>query len=236
MVILQILALTAHYSENLSFGWSTHPIKWQFHRFLLYSESSSFGRPGPDRSTTLIKGNFTDSCSTLRAHHLADQVLADLPTHQMEISQIPALTAHYFKSSTFYRPGLGRSTTLIKGNFTDSCSTLRAHHLADQVLTDLPPIQWWFYRFLLWQPTTLRTYHLADQVLADLPTHQMAISQIPAVTAPYSKSSTFDRPGLGRSDPPHQMAISQIPVKFIFHSYSESLSFGRPGLGRSTPI
>ena len=263
MAILQIPALLwqliFHSYSHISFllwelniwqtrSWQIYPlIKWQFHRFLLnwqlifhsYSESSSFGRPGPDRSTP----------------------------HPMVILQIPALTAHYSESLSFGRPGLGRSTPLINGNFTDSCSTLKAHiwqtkcwlinphikwqfhrflwnsyfiptlraqHLADQVFADLPPIQQQFHRFLLWQLSTLRTHHLADQVLTDLPPHQMAISQIPALTAPYSKSSTFGRPGLGRSDPPHQMAISQIPLKFIFHSYSESSTFGWPGLGRST--
>ena len=66
----------------------------------------------------------------------------------------------------------------LNGNSTDSCSdssyfipTLRAHHLADQVLTVLPTIKWWFHRFL-WNSyfiPPLSAYHLADQVLADLP-------------------------------------------------------------------
>ena len=84
-----------------SVGRSTAPHQWQFHRFLLY----------PERS------------------YLADQVLADLPPHQMAILQIPVkfIFHSYSESSTFGRPGLGRSTPLSNGNFTDSCSTLKAH-------------------------------------------------------------------------------------------------------------
>ena len=84
-------------------------------------------------------------------------------------------------------------------------------------------ISFLLWELIIWQTRSWQIYP-----------HQMAISQIPALTAHYSKSSTFDRPGLGRSDPPHQMAISQIPLKFIFHSYSESSTFGWPGLGTST--
>ena len=114
--------------------------------------------------------------------------------------------------------------------------TLRAQHLADQVLADLPPFEWQFHWFLLWQ----LLFHS------------------------YSESSTFGRPGLVRCNPLHQMAISQIPAlpweliladqvladqspiiwqfhrlllwQLIFHSYSESSTFGWPGVGRSTPI
>ena len=85
-------------------------------------------------------------------------------------------------------------------------------------------ISFLLWELIIWQTRSWQIY----------PPHQMAISQIPALTASCSKRSTFDRPGLGRSDPPHQMAISQIPVKFIFHSHSESSTFGWPGLGRST--
>ena len=168
---------------RLSVGRSTPPIIWQFHRFLLwqlifhsYSDSSTFGRPGLRRSTPLIKGNFTDSSSTLRVH--------------------------------IWQTKCWQMYPLSNGNFADFCSdssyfipTLRAHHLADQVLTDLPPIQWWFYRFLPWQLSTLRAYHLADQVLADLPPHQTAISQISALLW----ELIFSRP-------PSQMVISQIPA------------------------
>ena len=64
--------------------------------------------------------------------------------------------------------------------------------------------------------------------------HPMVILQIPVLTALYSESLSFGRPGLGRSTP-HQIAISQITVKFIFHSYPESSTFGWPGFGRSNP-
>ena len=312
-----IPTLRAQYLADQGLWQIYPPVKWQFHRFLLwqlifhsYSESSSFGRPGPDRSTSHPMA--ISQILALTAHSYSESSVFGRPglgrstPHQMAISQIPALTAHYIpKSSTFGRPGLGRSTPpsngnftdysethisfllweLIiwqtrswqiypppsNGNFTDSCSTLRAHiwqtkcwqiyphhqmailqipaltahisfllwelnHLADQVLTDLPPIiKWQFHRFLCSDSSYSESSSFGRPGLGRSTPHQMAISQIPALTAHYSKSSTFDRPGLGRSDPPHQMAISQIPLKFIFHSYSESSTFGRPGLGRSTP-
>ena len=164
------------YSKSLSFGTpgpdrSTSPCKQWFHRFQLYSDSSYLADP-------LVKWQFhrflwnSYFIPSLTALHLADQVLADLPPSSKAISQIPALIWELI----FGRPCIGRSTpcqmAILQISASDSSyfiPTLRAHHLADQVLTDLPPIQWWFYRFLLWQLTTLRTSHLADQVLADLP-------------------------------------------------------------------
>ena len=126
-------------------------------------------------------GNFTDCCSdssyfirTLRAQYLADKVFADLPPCQMAILQIPVKFLFHFcsKSSTFGRPGLGRSMPLIKGNFTDSCSTLRAHiwqtkfwqiyPLSNGNFTDFCSDSSYFI-------PTLRANHLADQVLTDLP-------------------------------------------------------------------
>ena len=78
------------------------PVKWQFHKFLLYSESS----------------------------YLADYVLADQPPiiwefHRLLLWQV--IFHSYSESSTFGRQGLGRSTPLINDNFTDSWSTLKAH-------------------------------------------------------------------------------------------------------------
>ena len=67
------------------------PTEWQFHRFLLwqlifhsYSESSSFGRPGPDSSTPIqwwFHRFLLWELTTLRAQHLADQVLSDVTPH-----------------------------------------------------------------------------------------------------------------------------------------------------------
>ena len=58
----------------------------------------------------------------------------------------------------------------------------------------------------------------------------MAISQIPVklIFHSFSDSSTFGRPGLGRSTPSSK-AISQIPALIW------ELIFGRPCIGRSTP-
>ena len=165
-----------------------------------YSESLSFGRPGQGRST---------------------------PPHQMAISQITVkfIFHSYSESSTFGRPGLGRSTPsskaisqipallweLIFGRPSVGRSTPCQMPIL-QISALTVHISFLLWELIIWQTRSWQIY----------PPHQMAISQIPALTAPYSKSSTFDRPGLGRSDPPHQMEISLIPVKFIFHSYSES--------------
>ena len=230
-------ALTAHISFLL---WELHiwqtrswqiypPHQWQFYRFLLYSESS----------------------------YLADQVLADLPPSSIAISQIPALPcrAHIWQTKCW------QIYPHIKWQFhrflwnSYFIPTLRAQHLADQVLADLPPIKYWFHRwlfmdlmlylqitshctyrisplngnftdscsdsshfmtahisFLLWELNiwqtrswqiyphlngnftdsysdnsyfilTLRANHLADQVLAYLPPHPMVILHILALTA-----------------------------------------------------
>ena len=123
MAILQIAALLS----KLIFSRPT--VKWWFHRFLW----NSYFIP------------------TLRAHHLADQVLTDLPSHPMVILQIPALLWQLTTLRTYHLADLPIPSN---GDFTDSC-------------------------LLLWQLTTLRAQHLTDQVLADLTPHQMEISQIP---------------------------------------------------------
>ena len=139
------------------------------------------------------------------------------------------------ESSTFGRPWLGTSIPLSNGNFTDSCSdysyfiltqelniwqtrswqisppsngifthscsTLRVHIWQTKCWEIYPSFKRKFHRFLLWLPTVLS----------------------------FSESSTFGRPGLGRSNP-LQMAVSQIPAllwEFIF---------GRPSVEKSTPI
>ena len=180
------------------------PTEWQFHRFLLwqlifhsYSENLSFGRPDLGRSNLPpIQWWFHRFLCNSYFHSYSESSTFGWPglgrstPHQMAISQISALTVHI------------------------SFPTLTAPHLADQVLADVPPFErqfHWFYSDNSYIILTLRGYHMADQVLAYLPPHQMAISQIPALTA-------------------------HISWQLIFHSYSESSTFGRPGLGRSTPI
>ena len=179
----QIPALTTHISfllKSSTFGrpglGRSPPFKWQFHRFLLYSESSYLadqvlGNLPP------IKGNFTDSCSdcsyffpTVRAQHLAGQGLAHLPLFQMAISQIHGLLWELI----FGRWGLGRSISIPNGNFSDSCSDCSYFH------------------------SYSRAQHLADQVLADLPPLQMAFSHIPALLWEF----IFGRPSVGKSTPP----------------------------------
>ena len=121
------------------------PVKFIFHS---YSESSSFGRPVPDISTPiqwwfhrfLWNSYFIP---TLRAYHLADQVLADLPP------------------------------------FNSNC----AHIWQTKCWQISPPIIWQFHRLLLWQ----------------------------LIFHSYSDSSSFGRPGPDRSTP-HAMVILQITV------------------------
>ena len=258
MAISQIAALTAHISFLL---WQLHiwqtrswqiypPHQWQFHRFLLYSESS----------------------------YLADQVLADQPPiiwqfHRLLLRQL--LFQSYSESSTFGRPGLGRSTPSSMAILLIPALLWKLIFGRPSVGRSNPPHQWQFHRFL-WNSyfiLTLTAQHLADQVLADLPPHQMAISQIPALLW----KLIIGRPSVGRSTP-CQMAILQIAAltahisfllwelttlraqhladqflsdvtphirwqfhrfllwQLIFHSYFESSSFGRPGPDSSTPI
>ena len=167
-----------------------------------------FGRWGLGRSISIPNGNFSDSCSDC-SYFILTQELKIWQTSswtsplQMAISQIPAL----LWGVIFAEQVLADLPSLSIGNFTDSCS--------DCLYFILP----------------LRAQHLAGHGLAHLSLFQMAISQIPALTTHISfllKSSTFGRPGLGRS-PPLQMAFSHIPAllwEFIF---------GRPSVGKSTP-
>ena len=162
------------------------PVKFIFHS---YSESSTFGRPGLGRSTLyFLSGNFTDPTLTT----LISFLLWELIIWQTR--------------------GPDRSNPLSNGNFTDSCKI----HIS----------------FILWELNIWQ-----DQVLAQLPPSSKAISQIPTLVW----ELIFGRPSVGRITP-CQMAISQIPAltahiwwQLIFHSHSESSTFGRPGLGRSTP-
>ena len=189
------------------------PTEWQFHRFLLwqlifhsYSENLSFGRPDLGRSNLppiqwwfhrfLCNSYFIP---TLRAQHLADQVLADLPPIKWQFHKF--LLWQFHISFLLWQLHIWQTRSWqmyphLSGNFTDSYSdnsyfilTLRAYHLADQVLAYLPPIKWQFHRFLLWQ----LTFHDSSYFIPTL------------------RAQTFGRPGLGRSTPIWAV-ISLIPT------------------------
>ena len=192
MAISQIPALTAHYSESSisQIGRPVlgrcNPCQMAISQIPALLWKLIFGRAQvlADQHPPSY-GNFTDFCSensyfipTLKAPHLADQVLAHLPPSSMTILQIPDLLWKLI----FGRLSVGRSNP--------------------------HPIIWEFHRFLLWQ----------------------------LIFHSYSESSIFGRPSLWQIYPHCQMAILQIPVKLIFHSYSESSTFGWPVVGRSTPI
>ena len=151
----------------------------------------------------------------------------------MEISQIPVqfIFHSYSESSTFGRPGLGRSTL-------HQMAILQIPTLLWELIFTRPPVKWWFHRFL-WNSYfihTLRAQHLTDQVLAQLTPSSKAISQIPTLVW----ELIFGRPSVSRSTS-CQMAISQIPAltahiswQLIFHALLWELIFGRPSVGRST--
>ena len=206
------------YSESSSFGstrsWQIYPPhQWQFHRFLLYPESS----------------------------YLADQVLADLPPVKWQFWQIPALLCELIFGRPGHGRSIPPSNGNFTYSCSDSSHFMTAH--ISFLLWELNIWQtrsWQIYPHLSGNFTdsysdnsyfilTLRAYHLADQVLAYLPPHPIVISQIPVLTAHYSESSTFGRPVLGRCNPPHQMANSQIPALLW------KLIYGRLSVGRSTP-
>ena len=104
-----ILTLRGYHWQTRS--WHIYlPIKWQFHRFLLWQltfHDSSYFIP------------------TLRAQHLADQVLADVPPFEWQFHRLllwQLLFHSYSESLSFGRPGLGISTPPSNSDFTDSCS------------------------------------------------------------------------------------------------------------------
>ena len=146
----------------------------------------------------------------------------------MEISQIPVkfIFHSYSESSTFGRPGLGRSTL-------HQMAILQIPALLWELIFTRPLVKWWFHRFL-WNSYfihTLRAQHLTDQVLAQLPPSSKAISQIPTLVW----ELIFGRPSVDRITPLIKLQFHRFLLwQLLFHSYSESSSFGRPSVGRST--
>ena len=148
-----------------------------------------FGRPGLGRTTPISKGNSTDSCSTLRVHIWQKSVYRSTHPLKWQFHRFllwMLIFLSYSKSSSFGRPVLGRSIHPSNGSFTDSCSTLRVHiwqtncweiysHLNGNFTDSTSDCSY----FIL----PLRAQHLAGHGLAHLPLFQMAISQIPGLTA-----------------------------------------------------
>ena len=241
-----ISTLRAHIWQT-SCGQIYPPIKWWFHRLLLWC---------------LIFHSFSEGS------YLADQVLADLPPlewqfqipvltvhiscllwelifgrsgvgrytpHQMAISQIPALTVHIsfsVLSAHIWQTRMGRSTPPPTSN-----SNYR--FLIWELIFGRPsvgrstPLEWQFHWFLLWQLIfhfCSESSYLADQLWTDLSPHQMVISQIAALMPHISFlhwGLIFGRPGVG-----NQLPASNSNYRFLFWE----LIFGRPSVGRSTPV
>ena len=149
------------------------PFKWHFHRFLFYSESSTFGRPGLGTCTPLSNGNFTDSfsdCSyffpTLRVQHLADQILADLYQFKWQFHRfMPYSGSSYLEDEVLEDlPPLQMAISAIPALTVYILFLFRSSTFGRLVL-EHPPFKWQFHRFL---PYCEGSY-LAYQVLADLP-------------------------------------------------------------------
>ena len=148
MAILQIPALL----WELIF---TRPLKWWFHRsceihdFIHTLRAQHFTDCLAQLTTLLIFHSY----SSLRAHIWQTKSWQIYPSSNgnfIDSCSDSSLCWELisFNSLTFGRPGVGRSTpTFFKWQIlTDSYSdnsyfipTLRAHHLADQVLADLAP-------------------------------------------------------------------------------------------------
>ena len=132
--------------------------------------------------------------------------------HQMAISQIPALTAHIsflLWELIFGRSSVGRSNPIPSSyvNFTDSCSDSSYFTLLWELIFGRPDVgrsthypSNGDYRFLLWK------FIFGRPNVGRSTPHQIAISQIPVLTAHISFllwELIFGRPGVGRSNP-HQ--------------------------------
>ena len=208
MAISQIPALTAHIS------------------FLLWE--LTFGRQGVGRSTP-------HEWWFPRAHVRQTRCWQIYPL-QMVISQIPTLTAHIsllLWELTFVRPSVGRSTP--------QWWFPRAHIRQTRCDRSTPPHEWQFPRVHIWQTRCWQIYHPSNGDFTDscsdssyfIPTlrahiwqtrcwqiypPQMAISQIPALTAHISFllwEFIFGIPGVGKWTP--------LPLNgSLRDSYSES--------------
>ena len=223
MAISVIPALTVHILflfKSSTFGrlvLEHPPLKWQFHRFLPYCEGSYLADQVLADLSSLPNGNFTDSCFECSYFILTQS----LNIWQTSSWHIPPSNGNftdscsdcsyfltYSKSSTFGRPGLGRSNHLSNGNFTNSCSTLRAHIWQTMWWQICPPsygnlthsCSYCSYFF-----PTLGVQHLVGQVLADLTPLKYQFHRF----FPYSESSYLADQVLEEL-PPFQKAIPQI--------------------------
>ena len=209
MAISQIPALIAYISfllraEHLADQvWADlTPFKWQFHRFLLYPESSYLADHVVANLPPFIWQFHTFLLWLLiflsysKSSTFGKPGLGRSNPSQISISQILALLWEL----VFGRPGLGRTAPISKDNFTDSCSTLRVHIWLKSVCRSTHPLKWQFYRFLL----NSESSYLADQVLADLPPFKWLFNRFLLwllIFLSYSKSSYLADAGLDRSTP-----------------------------------
>ena len=194
------MAIIDSYSESSyladQFGQIYPPIKWWFHRLLLWQ---------------LIFHYYSESS------YLADQVLADLPP-------LPTSNGNYrflLWELIFGRPSVGISTPPSNSDFTDCCSdssyfllTLIAHIWQTRMFRSTSsPTSNSNYRFLL-----LRADIWQTQLWADLPPaiHQMAMIDS------YSASS-YLADQLWTYLPPIKWRFHRLLLwHFIFHSHSEN--------------
>ena len=139
----QIPTLRAHIWQTKY--WQIYPLKWQFHRFLLWE--FIFGRPGLGKSTpSLSRSQMTISQISNLSPHIWQ-------TRSWKIFHLPIKQwFHRFLlwKLIFGRWGLDISTPIPHSDFTDSY--FDSSFLPDQVLAYFPsPPKQWFHRFLLWE-------------------------------------------------------------------------------------
>ena len=154
-------------------------IKHWFHRWLCMGYHTA-----PADHLTLhlqishLNGNFTDSCSdssffvsTLRVHHLAVKFL-------------------FHSYSDYHLADHILAYPLSNGNFTNSCSTLKAHIWQTKCWQINPPTIWQFHRLLLWQlifhsysESILKAHIWQTKCWQINPPIKIAILQIAALTA-----------------------------------------------------
>ena len=200
--------------------------------------------------------------------YLADQVLADLPpvecwfyrfqlwqlifhsyfqnsylAHQVLPDLVPMSNGDYrflLWELIFGRPSVGRYTPLLNADFTDSCfdssyfiPTLRTHIWQTRCWQIYPHISNGNCRFLLWELIFGRPN------VGRSTSHQMAISQIAALTAHISFllwELIFVWPSVGRSSHPKWQFHRLLLWQLIFHSYSESSYLADQVLADLTPL
>ena len=216
----------------------TPPTKWQFHRFLWnsYFIPTLRAQHLADQvlaDLPLIKGNFTDFCSTLRAHIWQTKCWQIYPLSNGNFTDSCSDSSYFILlwELNIWQTRSWQIYPHINGNFTDSSLTVTAH--ISFLLWELNIWQTRSWQIYPHQMAPLQIPALLWELIFSRPPCWIVISQIPGLSGHYSESSTFGITGLGRSTPFIRWQFHRF---HRFHSYSKSSTFGWPSVGRSTPI